>query len=298
VLYHHSIGSETAEWLLAQPLRLILLYHNITPAVFFSAVNPKLARQMEQGRDQLPRLRARVDFAIADSEYNERELQAAGYHRTGVVPFPIDQRLDAPPNAEMLQKLSAPGGPALLFVGRLVPNKRQDDLIKLLYYYRRFEPRARLFLAGSAWPLEYEQWLKSFAADLGLYEAVHFAGHITRPDLLTAYYRAASVYVSMSEHEGFGRPLIESMYLNLPVLAYAEAAVPDTLDEAGLLFRRKHFEALAEVVDLLVNDRTLRARVIARQRARAKTFLLPNVRRRWEQTLAAALDAVALGSPL
>jgi len=269
-----------------------MLYHNITPPAFFKAVNPKLARQMEQGREQLLRLRDRVAFAIADSEYNERELHALEYRRTSVVPFPIDQRLDAPPNPELLNKLSSPAGPALLFVGRLVPNKCQDDLIKLLYFYRRFEPRARLWLVGSAWPLEYEQWLKSFAADLGLYEAVHFAGHITRPDLLTAYYRAASVYVSMSEHEGFGRPLIESMYLRLPVLAYAEAAVPDTLGEAGLLFRQKNYEALAEVVDLLVRDQVLRARVILRQQQRAANFLVSNVRRRWEQVLTAALDAV------
>lgn len=289
VIYHHSIGSAAADHLLTLPLRVIMVYHNVTPPGFFNSVNPKLVRQMQQGRDQLPRLRERVDFAIADSEYNQRELCAAGYMRTGVVPFPIDQRFDVAPHAELIQQLSAYRGPTLLFVGRLVPNKRQDDLIKLLYFYRRFEPKARLMLVGSAWPLEYEQWLRGFAADLGLREAVHFAGHISQPDRLMAYYRAASVYVSMSEHEGFGRPLIESMYVGLPVLAYAEAAVPDTLGEAGLLFRRKHFEALAEVTDMLVHDTVLRERLIARQRLRAQTFLLPNVRQQWERLMREAL---------
>jgi glycosyltransferase involved in cell wall biosynthesis len=187
-------------------------------------------------------------------------------------------------------------GPLLLFVGRLVPNKRQDDLIKLLYFYRRITPTARLLLVGDPWVPEYANWLRALAADLKLGEAVLIRGHVSQPELVT-YYRLASLYVSMSEHEGFGKPLLESMHLGLPVLAYAAAAVPGTLGGAGWLFRHKHFESLAEVVHLLVNDVVLRQRLVTRQAARAQQFLEPNVRRVWGQYLAQVQAAAASLQP-
>jgi glycosyltransferase involved in cell wall biosynthesis len=285
LIYHHSIGCPTADLMLNLPVRLIMIYHNITPPDFFNTLSPTLARQMRQGRAQLLALRARTDMAIADSGYNEHELREAGYTRSGVLPFALDQRFDVPPNVNVLTRLSSRSGPILLFVGRLVPNKRQEDLIKLLYFYRRIEPEACLILAGSPWPEQYARWLKELAEHLGLRDAVLFVGHIAQPDLLTAYYRAASVYASMSEHEGFGRPLIESMYLGLPVLAYTAAAVPDTMGGAGVLFRYKHYEALAEVVDLLVRDTAFRQRIIVRQRERAQLFLERAVRETWRHWL-------------
>jgi glycosyltransferase involved in cell wall biosynthesis len=288
VIYHHSIGSPIAEALLRQPLELILVYHNITPAHFFAGIHPPLARQMQWGRDQLPGLLARTDIAMADSTYNARELQTLSFpeERIGVVPLPLDERFAIAPDAALLRELTSYGGPTLLFVGRLAPNKRPDDLIKLLYYYRRIQPAARLILAGPHWVGEYAAWLKEFVRDLNLREAVTFTGYLPQQAALMAYYRSASVYVSMSEHEGFGRPLVESMYLGVPVLAYAAAAVPDTLGGAGVLFHHKHYEALVEVVHLLVTDVRLRQRTIEQQRERAGHFLCANVKRLLEETLA------------
>jgi glycosyltransferase involved in cell wall biosynthesis len=112
---------------------------------------------------------------------------------------------------------------------------------------------------------------------LGLAEAVTLTGHISQQDMITCY-RLADLYVSMSEHEGFGKPLIESMYLGLPVLAYAATAVPGTMGEAGVLFHEKNYEALAELVDILVQDTALRQQIIARQRAEVQRFLEPQVK--------------------
>jgi glycosyltransferase involved in cell wall biosynthesis len=175
--------------------------------------------------------------------------------------------------------------PVILFVGRFAPNKRQEDLIKLHHCLRRLSPNARLVLVGNQNFADYVSWQKQLAADVGLDEtAILFAGHVSPQDMIT-YYRCADVYVSMSEHEGFGKPLIESMYFGLPVVAYASTAVPDTLGGAGILFHHKDFEALAELVDLLVHDHSLRRRVIARQTRRVKEFLEPQVRRRFEDHL-------------
>jgi glycosyltransferase involved in cell wall biosynthesis len=277
LIFHHSIGSAVVERLAALPVRLIVVYHNVTPPEFFASVDPVLARQMVAGRAQLALLRDRTPLALAVSPFNEKDLIEAGFACTALLPLALDERqYDFPPDPP----LKAEAGPELLFVGRIVPNKKHADLIKLLYYYRRFRPDATLTLVGAPWMPDYRAWLADLAASLGLRDAVRFVGHVTQRELV-AHYRRADVYVSMSEHEGFGKPLIESLYLGLPVLAYAAAAVPGTLGGAGVLFRHKHYEALAEVVDVLVSDPALRARLVARGRVRAQAFLEPAVRRRW-----------------
>ncbi len=289
VILHHSIGSSMVEDLLARDLRFLLIYHNITPPTFFQPFDPGLALQVRKGREQLQRLRGRTVLALADSHFNEADLRAAGYPRTGVLPIVLDpSQYDLEPNPALLKQYRSTGT-RLLFVGRLVPNKRQEDLVKLLYWYRRVDPDARLFLVGDPWLPAYAEWLRELAEGLGLGEAVVFAGHVSQQDLVT-YYRLADVYVSMSEHEGFGKPLIESMHLGVPVVAYAAAAVPETLGGAGVLFHRKEFEALAELVNIVVKDEPLRQRIIARQRERVCAFLEPEVRRVWKRIISNILE--------
>jgi glycosyltransferase involved in cell wall biosynthesis len=74
------------------------------------------------------------------------------------------------------------------------------------------------------------------------------------------------------------------------VLAYAAAGVPETMGGAGVLFREKDYEALAELVDIIVKDETLRNRIVARERERVKEFLEPSVRQKWEQYLHFAME--------
>ncbi len=287
VVYHHCIGSRVVNVLAGQPVRLLLIYHNITPPQFFEAANPEWAQHMRSGRAQLQDLLAQTDLALGDSEFNTEELRAGGFPRTGVLPITLEPaRYDGLSDPALAAQLAG-AGPRLLFVGRQVPNKKPEDLYKLLYFYRRLRPEARLLLVGQAasWLPDYMHDLEGLLDELDLRAAVHLAGHVTQAQLAT-YYRSADLYISMSEHEGFGKPLMESLYLGLPVLAYAAAAVPGTLGGAGVLFHHKNFEALAEVVDVLVTDQALRARLIARGRARARDFLEPAVRAQWARYLA------------
>ncbi|MGH2543657.1 MAG: glycosyltransferase [Ardenticatenaceae bacterium] len=285
VILHHSTGSPLVEWLLDLPVEFILVYHNITPPEFYAPVNPALAEEMREGRRQLHALRPRTALAVAVSEYNQLGLVAEGFPRTGILPISLDERrYDLPSKPELVERLEG-SGPLLLFVGRQVPNKRPEDLIKLLYYYRRIEPAARLILLGDPWLPSYGQWLLELARDLGLGDVVLILGHVSQQELVT-YYRLADLYVSMSEHEGFGKPLIESMYLGLPILAYAAAGVPYTLGGAGVLFHKKEYEALAELVHLLVTDNVLRERIVAGQRERVQDFLAPQVRRQLYEQVA------------
>jgi len=175
-------------------------------------------------------------------------------------------------------------GPNLLFIGRLAPNKKQEDLVKLLYYCRRLDPHAHLYLVGDRWEIGYDNWVEKLATELKVAEALSLTGKVSQSDMVT-YYRNSTLYISMSEHEGFGLPLIESMYLDLPVMAYGVSAVPDTLGDAGVLFYEKDFERLAELVHLLGNDDELRRRIITRQRKQLQKFLEPNVRQQFHQYL-------------
>jgi glycosyltransferase involved in cell wall biosynthesis len=285
VIYHHSIGSTVVDRLLATSLGIILAYHNVTPPEFFAGTDPALAKQMVQGREQLAALRKRTALALPVSPYNAQELLEAQFRNTHVLPLVLDESCYRLSPGNALRDPLGLAGPRLLFVGRLVPNKKQEDLIKLLHFYRRIRPQAHLVLVGDAWLVSYAQWLHEFARDLNLHDSVVFAGHVSQMDLV-AHYAYADVYVSMSEHEGFAKPIVESMYMGLPVMAYGSAGVPGTLGGAGVLFHEKEYEALAEMVDMLVHNPDLRRRVISRQRNRAESFLEPQVRHTFERLMA------------
>jgi len=272
VIYHHSIGSEVPDFLLARPPRLLLIYHNVTPPKFFAHINPGWAQLAQQGQAQLSQLREKTTLALADSSFNEADLRAAGYTITGTLPIALPQmQYDQPLNEDLAQEL---GGkrPLLLFVGRLSPNKKQEDLVKLLAAYRRIQPRAHLALVGDPWVIGYDRFVQEMTAYLDLADSVIVPGKISQRDLIT-YYRCADLYVSMSEHEGFGKPLIESMYLGLPILAYAAPGVAATLAHTGVRVHEKDFVRLAELTDILVTDQPLRQRLIIQQQAHVQQFL-------------------------
>lgn len=271
VLFHFSIGSEVTSFFAGLPDRRVLIYHNITPPEYFVGVNARVADRCRRGRWELARLAGVTDLALGVSEFNRRELEAAGFRRTGVLPILVDWSQYAHPPVSRLQDAYG-RGTTLLFVGRVAPNKRIDDLIRLYYFYRRLDPESRLLVVGSAVDTEgYLAGCQKLAAELGLTDGVVFVGGVSQPDLCT-YFRLASAYVSMSEHEGFCVPLLEAMHFGVPIVAYAATGVPPTLGGAGLLAAEKDFPTLAELVHRVVTDPGLRAGVVAGQRARLRAF--------------------------
>ena len=287
VILHHSIGADLVQYLLKQEVHFLLIYHNITPSSFFQFMDPLLAAQVRRGRKQLRQLSKHTLLALADSPFNEAELRDAGYARTDVLPIVFDpSRYNLSSNAVLIDRYKDDKF-NLLFVGRLTPNKRQEDLIKLLYCYRqRINPSTRLLLVGSPWMPAYAEWLRELTEELDLQDSVIFAGHVSQQDLVT-YYRLADLYISLSEHEGFGKPLIESMYFEIPIIAYAAAAIPSTLGGTGILLRAKHYEAIAELIEILRLDQDLRTRIVEGQRQRLQDFLEPRVHQQWQKLLTA-----------
>ena len=271
LIYHYSIGSGTIDQALSLPQRLIIIYHNITPPRFLQGADPLLATRLADGRKRLPELVSKTDLALGDSQYNCSELVAAGFKNTGVLPIVLDSASIAmPPAADVLSQYSD-GAINMLCVGRIVPNKRQEDAVKVLYFLRSAGVRARLILVGSNWLPAYRQWLDDFIESLNLVNDVVFAGHVSQA-VLNAHYQVATVYLSLSEHEGFCKPIAEAMYFGLPVIAFKIEAVAETLGGAGILVTKKDFAAIAELVHLVAEDSRLRATLIQRGRQRADDF--------------------------
>jgi glycosyltransferase involved in cell wall biosynthesis len=253
----------------------VLQYHNITPAAFFSAYDSGLFRLAALGRQELRSLAGHVDLALGDSDFNRQELEALGFAPTGVMPIAVNlARIRDAPRRPALETILADGLINILFVGRVVPNKRIEDHIRLAEVYKRYvDSYYRFIFVGryDGLPRYYAQIRALIAEFKMLPDRFWFTGPVPDDDL-AAFYRWADAYVSLSEHEGFCVPLIEAMAADVPVLAYAAGAVPETLAGAGVLFAPKDLELAAEMLGTLVYDRPVRERVIEGQRRRLQDF--------------------------
>jgi glycosyltransferase involved in cell wall biosynthesis len=266
VLYHHGIASPLSGRLMLLPCKRGVVFHNITPARFYRGT--PLEEPLVAGRAQLAAMAPRVDVALGVSQYNSAELREAGYRRVHTVPLFVEPERFSTSVADraLLARLSG-AGPTVLCVSRVAPHKRFEDLLSLHAELLKIRPQARLLLVGGYAPgSSYFRSLRRTARRL---RGVEFLGRLGHAQLVAAY-RAADVFVSMSEHEGFGVPLIEAMAAEVPVLAYAAAAVPETLGGAGIAFDTKHFSLLAELVVEAGENQELRRRLLEGQARRLR----------------------------
>ncbi len=273
VLLHLSIGSAANDLFPRLKGRKAILYHNVTPPQYFRGIRESLAHDLARGLTQVRALAGAASVNLADSAFNAGELRQMGYGEVGVLPLVLDfAALRGEPDPAVLRDYTGDGLINILFVGRGAPNKRIEDLLAAFYFFQRYvEPESRLIHVGSyAGTERYEALLKAKARELGI-RNLDIRG-TTRPRALTACFKAAHVFLCLSDHEGFCIPLIEAMVHDVPVAAYAAGAVPETLDGAGVLFREKRFDLIAETLGRLVRDPALRAGVIARQRRRLAAY--------------------------
>ena len=269
VIFHYAISSPATDALVASGLPVVLIHHNLTPPHWFHLVDPSFEANLAAAEAELPRLVGHVRLALGDSEYNRLELEEMGFSPTGVLPIVLDQRpyrehRPGPLHAEIAT------APTLLTVGRVAPNKRIEDCIRLLAAYRAgVDPRARLWVVGDADRLPvYRDALLRLVASLRLGDAVRFLGRVSQEAMLDCYH-GATAYVTMSEHEGFCVPLLEAMVCDLPILAHPATAVPYTLGDAGLQVPGKDFPLMAEALAALLADPEARERSLEAGRRRA-----------------------------
>lgn len=293
VVYQMAMGDDMADVVAALPGRLVVNHHNLTPPRFFDLWEPAIAAGLARGEAQLASMASRAELALAVSAFNAEGCRRAGYDRVEVAPFLADlDSLETPDPAHVDRLLGTKGGVDWLFVGRLCPNKAQHDLIVAFAAFRRStDPSARLFLVGGATPAAYGTALGDLSADLDLQGSVVLTGPVAGP-ALAAHYRAADVFVSLSEHEGFCVPVLEAWQAGLPVVALAAAALPETVGGAGLLLLTKRSPAFtAAAVARVVGDAALRRRLVEAGRARlAERFAPPVARARTWAVLRRVLE--------
>jgi len=271
LLVHHTNGHNHGDWIKSLKSRLVMVYHNITPAEFFPAQSP-MRDLCDLGRAQLVQWRDRFTGAIGDSELNTNALLQAGYKNAVTIPMLVDlDRLRAiAPDRQLKTRME--GAFNVVYVGRIVENKCQHDLISIFSLLRRrLNIPSRLLLVGGVTSNAYLSHLEQLRDELNLGDSVKITGKVT-DESLAAIYQGADVFVSMSEHEGFGMPLIEAMAHDVPVIAYNSSNIASTIGEGGLLLGEKNHAKTAALIKVLSEEPGLRRRILLAQRRNLQRF--------------------------
>ena len=277
VIFHFSIGSPVSKMVFRIPDKKIMIYHNITPYHFFLDYHRILTRECYKGRLEIKLFVDKVDLALGDSEFNRKELEDVGFPRTGELPLILNLSAFDQEGDPVVRKIFSNGKWTILYVGRVIPNKKFEDVIKTFYFYKKyFNANSQLLLVGDYRGMErYLNALQDLIIRLELKD-VHFSGHVDFTELIS-YYKVSDVYLSMSEHEGFGVPLIESFHLKKPVIAYDAGAVKDTMNGGGLLLRDKDFYRTAALIEKLYQEEMFRNQVVDSQTKAMEKYRRENV---------------------
>lgn len=280
-----AIGSPLADYFIGCPDKKLLIHHNITPFRFFAIWDREVAYLAHQARRQLAAMANPVAATLADSPFNALELVELGYPEPEVIPLIFDwERLNGPVNPEITEQYQD-GKTNLLFVGRVAPNKKHEDLLRIFScYQKQFNPNSRLILVGEEdrFP-SYRRALSKMVHDLKLEEVI-FTGKVAIEDL-RSFYRVSSLFLCVSEHEGLGVPLVESLFYHLPVVAYDAGAVGSTLGGSGVLVTEKDPFRIAGLINRIMTDTPLRKTIIRSQDRRLEYFKSFPYQERWNEVI-------------
>ena len=289
-LHHYGIDSPSVDVFLASTSKKIIIYHNITPAEYFDGFDDAIAEQLRAGRKRLRDICRYVDGVWTVSHFNASELKALGIANVRVFPLLFSsQTLDLVPEPLIINKFAGELK-NILFVGRIVPNKRIEDLILAFAWFNKtINPFSRLLIVGSNRSApRYYAMLRMLAGDLDM-PNVCFEGFASAAGL-AAYYRVADVYVCPSIHEGYCLPLVEAMHSSVPVIAREAGGMPEAMDGAGVMYSGLDDVELAELINRVLADNELSGKILDSQRERMKRLKTREPDGELKQLLAAWLS--------
>ena len=271
LIYHHSIGWDSGiEIFKAASCRKIVKYHNVTPPHFFAGISERHLHLCETGRSQIKAIvDARPDLYLAASAFNRCDLLAAGSETDKTLVIPpfnqADQLLAEPADFEVLNEYDD-ASVNLLTVGGVRPNKGHADLIEAfaLYYYT-FSGQARLFIVGAEDDVykPYVARLRKLIDGWSIASRIVFTGEVSI-DSLKSYYLLADAMLMTSEHEGFAVPLVEAMAMKVPIVAYASSAIPETANDAALIWSERDPFLVAQSIAYLQANEAARMELVYR----------------------------------
>ena len=287
LIYHYSIQSRATDAFRRSAARKVVIYHNITPALFYRGFDERVVGQLDTARRELAEVAGLAEAVWADSAFNAAEITALGATNVRVLPLLFSARaFDVPADPVVLQGLSGPSK-KMLFVGRMAPNKCVEELIEAFaWYHKGIERRSELILVGSERTCpRYFAMLRMFAAELDLM-SVSFVRYAS-PAGLISYYQRADLFATTSRHEGYCLPVVEAMFKGVPVLARNTGGVPEAMDGAGVLFDEAKPEELAALMARVITDGALRRDILTGQQARIQRLLERPVQKELQGLLAA-----------
>lgn len=279
IIYHYASEDGFQKLIEETAAKVVLRYHNVTPPEFFHGYDEKAETITRKGMAQIKSMKDAIDYGMVDSEQNKKDLEQMGYECpisvvSILIPF---KDYEQQPDLDVVNGYSD-GNTNIVFVGRIVPNKKFEDVIACFAAYKKkYDPAARLFLVGNYQETDrYYQYLQEYIKKCGV-EDVIFPGHIAF-DAILAYYKIADVFLCMSEHEGFCVPLVEAMFFETPIVAYASTAIPGTLGGSGVLVESKEPERVAEKIHQVIEDEQYKNAIVKEQKKRLQDFSYENIK--------------------
>ncbi len=292
LIFHYSIYADHYTEYVKSANRKVLIYHNITPAESFEPLRRGRDHPLPAGDGNCCRSSrvATWPWATPTSTAGNWSRWVSKKKRRGSCPSsPSSTAYARGAWTRNCSSRLSDSTTNLLYVGRIVPNKCIEDVIRLFHHYHRgVNAHSRLVLAGRVLP-NYAMRLWRLVEELELEDRVLFLGRIDDRGLRTCY-RYCDFYICMSEHEGFCVPLLEAFACELPVFAYAAGAVPETMGPAGVLFEEKSFPLLCETLESVRGDRLLRQRIVDAQLRRLDDFSEESFVERFDEFLGRYLN--------
>lgn len=264
IIFHFSGKSQLVKELNKLNCKKILIYHNITPHFYFEGMEPHFSHCLE-GREQLQELSGKFDLYLGDSLFNVEELKLLGCTPCEVLPIVVDLDVKKERKNTVLFKMDNVGE-KFIFVGRVAPNKKHEDIIRVFdYFYTYINPRAELYLIGNYNDyLPYYNRITELSSKLASRNNIFFTGKVSGEEL-DFHYKSADAFLSMSEHEGFCVPLLESMSYGIPTFAFDAGAISSTMGPAGIKLKSKDPADVAELIHYVLEDKDLRMKIVENQ---------------------------------
>ncbi len=270
-----------------QHIRKIVYFHGITDPAKLQVFDPELSAICEKGKTQLDQLQlfdviatnslsnSNYIAAHAEKKLKEKKIEKKkGKERRDIQVIPPKLISADVAKRSLNADYSTDRAARLLYVGRIKSHKKVEHLLELFAAYLKLDADAECWIVGSGADKAYRDYLtwveeKQLQLPSG---KVCWLGTVDN-DRLQELYRSASVYVSMSEDEGFCLPVIEAMMNGLPLFVYGLPAIKEIIQDSGLYFDNKDFEHLAETLHLLLRDRQRCLDIVERQRLRAMPII-------------------------
>lgn len=256
---HFGWSGYPLDFFYSLPGKKILRYHNFTPKHFFQKTIAKdfydaVSITQDKSLFELESLRTSVLCSICDSEFNANHLISLGYDPQKVMVAPIFKeycetevilrRIEKKIQNGSYKKILVIGG-----IGRIFPNKKWEDLIILTYFLKKYIPKIQCKILGNSSVITeaYLKYLKNLIQELYLEENVKILEKTTEEEKFS-HMESFDLFVSMSEHEGFGIPLLEAVEFGIPVFAFQSSSISETMQGKGILFPEKNFEKLVNMI--------------------------------------------------